>query len=64
MPTTFTKETKPTATYTKQVVGYGIGSFLLKEDGGNLLLESGDRITLIDGTAVMPVTAYTKETKP
>lgn len=58
MATTYTKESKPTTTYTKDEES----SFLLKEDAFYLLLETGDKIVLSRGSLVN--TVYTKETKP
>lgn len=57
MPTTFTKETKPSTSYTKE----SSLDYMLKEDTFFLLLENGGRIVLRRGF-VQPT--YTKETKP
>lgn len=58
MSTDYTKESKPTTTYSKETEV----SFLLKEDTFFLLLETGDKIILSRGAVVE--TSYTKETKP
>lgn len=57
MATSFTKESKPTTTFTKE----SAQDLLLKEDTYYLLLEDGGRIVLRRGYT-NPV--YTKETKP
>lgn len=57
MATSFTKETKPTTTFTKE----SQQTFLLKEDTYFLLLEDGGKIVLTRGFVL---TEYTKETKP
>jgi hypothetical protein len=57
MATTYTKETKPTTTYTKE----SDQDFLLKEDAFYLLLEDGGKIVIRRGFVL---TEYTKETKP
>jgi len=67
MPTTFTKESKPSTAYTKE----SKTDLLLKEDSFYLLLENGGRIVLRRGFVLptfskesKPTTSFTKETKP
>lgn len=45
---TFTAQTKNSASWSGQTksAGSGVSDFLLKEDGGYLLLETGDKIIL------------------
>lgn len=57
MPTAFTKETKPSTTFSKETDQ----DFMLKEDAFYLLLESGGKIVLRRGFVL---TDFTKETKP
>jgi len=58
MPTSFTKETKPTNTFTREGV-----SALLTEDGDFILNEDGSLI-LLETSTDKPTTSFTKETKP
>lgn len=58
MSTAYTKDAKPTTTYSKDEQD----SYLLKQDSFFLLLESGFKIVLARGSLV--TTTYTKETKP
>lgn len=57
MATNYTKEQKPTTTFTKEARE----DFLLKEDAFYLLLENGGKIVLHRGYVK---TQYTKEVKP
>lgn len=68
MSTAYTKEAKPSTTYTK---GDKAVDFLLKEDTFHLLLETGDKIVLRRGFELpsyskesKPTTSYSKEAKP
>ncbi len=60
--TSFTKETKPTTTFTKYL--NIVNDFLLMENGSYLLLETSDRIILEQSTGSAFSTSFTKETKP
>lgn len=65
--TLYTKESKPTTSFSKQVNDYVDVSALLLESGDYLLLESGDYLLLeLSGATptTLPVTIYTKESKP
>jgi hypothetical protein len=57
MPTSFTKETKPTTTFTREGV-----SILLTEDD-NFILNEDDSLILLENSVDKPVTTFTKESK-
>lgn len=67
MSTAYTKESKPSTSYTKE----SSLDYLLKQDSFYLLLESGGKIVLRRGYVAAaftkeskPSTSFTKESKP
>lgn len=67
--TTFTKIAKATTSFTKGVkaaveyVKEGLTSFLLKQDGGYLLLQHGGKFILTETNGGRTATVYTKTPK-